>query len=87
MQSAELIYIKEARRILSLAPPEGAKWHHRVVGRLQDEASLMVGAAREAELERRRLRHRAGPDAEGMRWIFHYVLRRADERLRDFPAE
>ena len=81
VQDAELVYIRHARLLLQLAPPPDAPWHHLVIGSLQDEASCLVVDAHTAELQRRRTRHRAGPDAEGMLWILEEVRARVDARL------
>jgi hypothetical protein len=73
------ILIPDVRRILRVAPAEGAPGQHLARGALLDRASEIVGDAQHAELNRRRIRHRALADAEGMRWWWLEVRTRVDE--------
>lgn len=61
------VYLAESRRLLELAPPKETSGHHYVMGRLFDEVSDIIGDVEYAETQRSRVRHRAGPDAEGRR--------------------
>jgi hypothetical protein len=62
------ILVPEARRILQLAPPEGTPSAHLARGALLDRASEIVSDALHTEKDRKRVRHRALQDAEGLRW-------------------
>lgn len=62
------IYAAEARRLLELAPPI-------------EEADDIIADCRRAETRLRRVRYRAGPDAEGERWILDEIRRRVNARL------
>ncbi len=81
VQGAEAVYHAEACRLLQLAPPATALWHERVYRSLEAEARSLVQDCHAAELQRTRTRHRAGPDAEGMRSILDEVRIRVDARL------
>jgi len=75
------LLVPETRRLLQLAPPEGMPGGHLARGALLDLASGIIADALEAERDRRRIRHRALPDAEGMRWWWLEVRRQVDEAL------
>ncbi|WP_458098262.1 transcriptional regulator [Roseomonas sp. WA12] len=76
------ILVPEARRLLRRAPPEGSPGHHLARGTLLDRASDIIGDAQHAEGNRRRLRHRALDDAEGMRWWWVEVRARVEAALQ-----
>ena len=75
------IYRAELGRLRGLAPPQNEKWHEHVVRALEAEAAGLLQDVYAAEMARNRARHRAGPDAEGMRWILHDLCARVDARL------
>jgi len=75
------IIVPETRRLLQLAPPEGAPGGHLARGALLDHGSEIIADALEAEKDRKHVRHRALPDAEGMRWWWLEVRRRVDQML------
>ena len=81
VQDAEATYIAEARRLQTLAPPPDALWHRQVTDSLEVEARELVRDVHAAELARQRLRHRAGPDSEGMLWILQEIRGRVAARL------
>ncbi|SHK06641.1 hypothetical protein SAMN02745194_04091 [Roseomonas rosea] len=68
-------YGRACRPLLELVP----EWHPRREARVQEInrlAARLVAEAGEAESRRRRTRHRAGPDAEGLSWTWREVQRR-----------
>lgn len=75
------IYRAELGRLRELAPPQNERWHEHVVRALEAEAAGLLQDVYAAEMARNRARHRAGPDAEGMRWILHELCARVDARL------
>lgn len=81
VQDAARIYVGEGRRLLTLAPAKEDVGYRYVADRLLDESVAIAADCQHAEAKRHRVRHRAGPDAEGMRWIFDEIRRRADARL------
>ena len=78
---ASRIYQAELRRLLELAPPPEKRWHDHVMRALDTEAREILADVYAAELQRHRIRHRAGPDSEAARWILLEIRARVDARL------
>ena len=55
--------------------------HPEAIRLLEDEASSLLREAQAAELQRDRVRHRAGPNAEAMLWLLDDITARVEARL------
>lgn len=77
---AQQAYGYACRPLLNLVP----EWHPRRDERRQEiarQAARLVAEATEAEALRRRVRHRAGPDAEGLWWTWREVQQRVTAEI------
>ena len=81
VRPASRIYQVELRRLLELAPPPQKRWYDHVVRALDTEAKEILADVHAAELQRQRIRHRAGPDSEAAQWILLEIRGRVDARL------
>jgi hypothetical protein len=75
---ADEIYAEACRPLLARLPSVGSPGFHRARDTLMVEVTGFVEAATAAEAARRRTRHRALEDAQGLAWI----LRDVRERVR-----
>ena len=78
---AERLNREILKRLLRLAPPPEDHLHDQGVKSLEEEGRKLLQSVQVAELGRDRIRDRAGPDSEGVRWIYREVQARVAARL------
>jgi hypothetical protein len=77
----------ETRRLLSLIKdPEDTPAWHREARKLLDEGDAFAARQSENEATRKRVRHRALPDAEAMWWCWRQLKDWVDQRLTDHQS-
>jgi hypothetical protein len=73
---ADEIYAEACRPLLARLPPADAEGFQRARGALLAEVAGLIEGATAAEAARRRTRHRALEDAQGLAWILRDVRER-----------